>query len=1266
MKKLILSLIAVVMAAGAVNAGQNKSIKEARIYINPGHGSWTGNDRNMATINHSTGDTTGFYESNTNLWKGLKLRQILIDWGMPAENICMSRVKNGPYPHTEAEAEKYNRALSEIARESNSFNADYFISIHSDAGKENHTLLIHKGYTTPAEDSDMHCGGDGCKADASGWHTHYGNYSTPDNPNTYGSKELMQICSDMAHTTWPYLTSNGIDVMNSSYMQPGRDPYIVGDYTFYKKWKTPEEKISSGNSGYTGYLGVLNRNITPGFLSEGYSHEYRPATHRALNPDYCGQEGMRYARGMAEWFGWEKDPKGYIMGSVKDLHTRLEHQLYNYAKGSIDQWMPVNNVEVTLYKGGVEIATYKGDDEWNGVFVFEKLEPGDDYTIIAKAPGYKSNYELAEEYGKQDEMPVYTVVANETLYPIIYLETEDYEANPCYNYPNPDQEKWLGVAGKYEMRQDYVNMPLAELAGKTIRRELAHGDSIYALALEADNTPHIYCYNAKTQELYFELSTEGVGDASDDREMMKISDIAFTSDSILVACNLEQMSLDDSDNVTGTFRLYKWAKDDVTRSPKGNPEIWFTSEVPNAVGNWYNSYTGQTLAISGRLENCKVITTAQTTGSSGQIRLPIFTITRKGLVEVIRNQDKTAITSPLIGDDYRIVVSPRDDNAIVIDGSKCTPTEYALSSVDAGTPTKVGAMSEELVPASMVGANFFKYGKRALMVAPKLNAEGKVAGVAMYDVHDGFDNAKLIETTNTDIEAVECAYVMVSSHVEEDDITLYLNTDNNVSRFTTQDVEQTYYNNVYAYDLKVTATGDNYTFSFSANEDCLTGGKLIFYDAATQEKVGEIALDNVVAGANEKVVAATELPGTAGQKLNWAVEVSSYNVTHIRPLVEKSGDYALNRVYATVDNSTMSPTFGKIYVSDFAGANKEGNGVYVYNQDYVRENESVYTTGVKFNTNQGIALDMQGNVFVADNAVANSGVYRANQNDFTFSQFFEGTRTSGVISNNGIEVGGVTSSVAFLDQKMYTYTKNATGKYVINIYDFTQVNMYPVTCWTAAPTKVIELYSGMTADASIVPVEQGVWVAQTLISTGNKETCPTLMFVDNEGNVTFNQGLAQNHHLLTGSAGSALAVSKDGKTLVVNDEEGILQFYDVEWNGTTPSLTPKYTYEHGIGVGAKRIQDGISVEQMTFSYAGHLIASGHYLGVFSIPTVDNRCETPAMQTVTCGQASVAIENVDADVNAPVEYYNLQGVKVVNPSNGIFIKKQGAKATKVIL
>ena len=45
--------------------------------------------------------------------------------------------------------------------------------------------------------------------------------------------------------------------------------------------------------------------------------------------------------------------------------------------------------------------------------------------------------------------------------------------------------------------------------------------------------------------------------------------------------------------------------------------------------------------------------------------------------------------------------------------------------------------------------------------------------------------------------------------------------------------------------------------------------------------------------------------------------------------------------------------------------------------------------------------------------------------------------------------------------------------------------------------------------------------------------------------------------------------------------------------------------------------------------------------------------------------SSSIDKIESDSNnIPIEFYNLQGVKVANPSNGIFIKVQGSKASKV--
>lgn len=49
-----------------------------------------------------------------------------------------------------------------------------------------------------------------------------------------------------------------------------------------------------------------------------------------------------------------------------------------------------------------------------------------------------------------------------------------------------------------------------------------------------------------------------------------------------------------------------------------------------------------------------------------------------------------------------------------------------------------------------------------------------------------------------------------------------------------------------------------------------------------------------------------------------------------------------------------------------------------------------------------------------------------------------------------------------------------------------------------------------------------------------------------------------------------------------------------------------------------------------------------------------------------GEEGAGVEMVNADNNVAPVYYNLQGVRVANPENGLFIKKQGAKVSKVVL
>ncbi len=53
-------------------------------------------------------------------------------------------------------------------------------------------------------------------------------------------------------------------------------------------------------------------------------------------------------------------------------------------------------------------------------------------------------------------------------------------------------------------------------------------------------------------------------------------------------------------------------------------------------------------------------------------------------------------------------------------------------------------------------------------------------------------------------------------------------------------------------------------------------------------------------------------------------------------------------------------------------------------------------------------------------------------------------------------------------------------------------------------------------------------------------------------------------------------------------------------------------------------------------------------------------------TVPSGSGS-AVEDIEiVETSAPVEYFNLQGMRVANPENGVYIKRQGGKVSKVVM
>lgn len=176
MKKFIITLMAA-LAIGAT--AQAVVMKDLKIYINPGHGGYTGDDRPIQIHPFAQNDTMGYWESKSNLYKGLHMYHILDSLGTKA---YLSRTKN---------TQDDDRSLSAISSDANDFGVDLFFSIHSNAGEDvNYPLMLYREETE----------------------------GTPRYPENVTLSKLL----------WNNLHSNKLPVWT-------RDTeYVAGDLTFYK------------------------------------------------------------------------------------------------------------------------------------------------------------------------------------------------------------------------------------------------------------------------------------------------------------------------------------------------------------------------------------------------------------------------------------------------------------------------------------------------------------------------------------------------------------------------------------------------------------------------------------------------------------------------------------------------------------------------------------------------------------------------------------------------------------------------------------------------------------------------------------------------------------------------------------------------------------------------------------------------------------------------------------------------------------------------
>lgn len=188
------SIIALAMGAIAMGASANDA-SQYTIYINPGHGGYDSNDRNVVIEPYGSGDPAGYWESKSNLIKGLALRDMLEAKGY---HVVMSRVTN-----TTAD----DLGLSTIVALSNASGADLFFSIHSNAtgldARRNFPLMLFRGYDNA--------------------------------PVIPAAKDLCIVLND-------HLLQNQVTYWTST------TPNVRGDWSFYPSWGTSGLGVLRGNN----------------------------------------------------------------------------------------------------------------------------------------------------------------------------------------------------------------------------------------------------------------------------------------------------------------------------------------------------------------------------------------------------------------------------------------------------------------------------------------------------------------------------------------------------------------------------------------------------------------------------------------------------------------------------------------------------------------------------------------------------------------------------------------------------------------------------------------------------------------------------------------------------------------------------------------------------------------------------------------------------------------------------------------------------------
>ena len=503
--------------------------------------------------------------------------------------------------------------------------------------------------------------------------------------------------------------------------------------------------------------------------------------------------------------------------------------------------------------------------------------------------------------------------------------------------------------------------------------------------------------------------------------------------------------------------------------------------------------------------------------------------------------------------------------------------------------------------------------------------------------------------------------------------------------------------NPFAYDLTGEAVAADQAMTLSVSYKLNTAADAVKLQVL---KGGEVVAEQnglpTAKGAHSASIDLTELLGGAAYygEYTWQIAVTG-GATSGNPVTYKTWKF-YHPSAIDVDNSFESSSFGTIFVAEGYTNGKtsgyesaqadgtEGSGLYMFTPDMnaIKDkngNNRFYsnklthshalsgtTCGADF---ARVAVAEDGRIFVTrhnddGNYILVADNVAALQNGEGFTSLVEGRSMEStkqynddngnflVGPNQGFDVKGAGEDTKIIALSNATNALSfAYSNYRTMEYEIGTSSSLPA----GTPVSALDKKYTISYDRSVEVAYDnrgGIWYCQSRQTPTAEQ--PSLVYVDSNGKEQFvDKSIARRR--------GAVAVSADSKQLAAASAYGKqFSIYDINY-AADGAVSINETYRLTVA--------GNNLYCLAWDIAGNVYAgnaTSEYVMGFAIPRANNTVATKAASKYAfVVDEATAIDAIEAET-APVEYYNLQGVKVENPSKGIFIRKQGNKATKVVL